>query len=114
MLASGTNVTLRPYKTYKNNPENNVAVGYGENKRGKFLKFQVMDVNNSGSKKATGFLYVNVHTDLPLKVFDMVTIDQILYVQRKFNVVVIGITIKQTNPEVLEMPKEDIFEGIDF
>ena len=60
MLASGTNVTLRPYKTYKNNPENNVAVGYGENKRGKFLKFQVMDVN-SGSKKATGFLYVNVH-----------------------------------------------------
>ncbi|MFR7590224.1 MAG: hypothetical protein ACLUVC_02175 [Longibaculum sp.] len=98
MIKEGTNITLRPYKHYKDNPENDVPVGFGEDHiLGKHLKFQVMDVNNgAGAKPHTGFAYINVYTELPIKVGDMVTVDKIVTFQIKKNIVIIGVTIRQT------------------
>lgn len=98
MIKEGTNITLRPYKNYPNNPEKSVQVGFGEDHiLGKHLKFQVMDVNNgTGAKPHTGFAYINVYTELPLKVGDMVTVDKIVTFQIKKNIVIIGVTISQT------------------
>ena len=62
----------------------------------------MLDVNQGKNNISTGYDYVNVYTDLPLKVDDMVQIDKILYIQIKWHVVIMGITIKQTNPFVNE------------
>ena len=43
MIYPGRNITLRPYKVYKDDHSKDEFVGYGEDKRGKFLKFQVLD-----------------------------------------------------------------------
>lgn len=103
MIKKGSNITLRPYKTYKCDPIKSELIGYNENSFGKCLQFQVMDVNNTKKDKPiTGFVYVNVHTSVPLKVGDLVTVKDILYVQRKINIVIVGITIEQTNPGVFE------------
>ncbi|MEG0366015.1 MAG: hypothetical protein RR585_04210 [Coprobacillus sp.] len=118
MIAPGYGITLRPYKFYKNDPSKNVIVGYGEDKRGSFLKFQVMDFNANGTEKGnTGFTYVNIYTDLALKVGDMVRVDKILYAQFKRQGNCIGITIKETNPSGCVIEEEQdclIMEDIDF
>lgn len=106
MIRPDVNITLRPYKTYKDDHSKDVPVGYGNDIRGEYLKFQVLDVNTGEKGKLTGFAYLNVYTDVPLKVYDMVTVDKILYVQVKRmgyrTVTVIGITIKQSNPDVIK------------
>ena len=118
MIKKNTNITLRPYKTYKNDSSKNVPIGYGEDAEGTFLKFQVMDVNGGKDGKSnTGFAYVNVYTDLPLKVNDMVTVEEIVTFQVKRNVVIIGIRIKQKVAGVLESQtyqNEFIENGFDF
>lgn len=120
MINSGRSITLRPYKHYKDDPSKSVDVGYGENSYGKFLKFQVLDCNAGENGSNTGFAYLNVYTDVPLKVNDCVTIDDILYVQVKrtsYNktATIIGITIKQTNPDtVIENGSKDEFSMPDF
>lgn len=102
MIRKNLNITLRPYKTYKNHPERDEPVGFGEDTiYGQHLKFQIMDVNNSTTEvPTTGYAYLNVYSDLPLKPNDFVTIDEILYTQVKFQkgrtIVVIGVKIKQT------------------
>lgn len=102
MIRKNLNITLKPYKTYKNHPERDELVGYGEDRLyGKHLKFQIMDVNNSTTEvPTTGYAYLNVYSDLPLKPNDMVTVDEILYTQVKFQkgrtIVIIGVKIKQT------------------
>lgn len=119
MIYPGRNITLRPYKVYKNDHSKDEIIGYGEDKRGKFLKFQVMDVNQGKNKTNTGYAYVNVYTDLPLKVDDMVQIDKILYIQIKQRTFIMGITIKQSNPFVSEdanLVGDDLVmpTGVDF
>lgn len=106
MIRPDVNITLRPYKIYKDDHSKDVPVGYGNDKRGKYLKFQVLDINTGEKGKLTGFAYLNVYTDIPLKINDVVTVDKILYVQVKRmgyrTVTVIGITIKQTSPNVIQ------------
>jgi hypothetical protein len=120
MINTDRNITLRPYKFYKNDPSKSIDVGYGENLYGKFLKFQVLDCNAGEHGTNTGFAYLNVHTNIPLKVNDCVMVDEILYVQVKrtsFNktATIIGITIKQTNPDVImKETSEDEFSMPDF
>lgn len=115
MISPGKNITLRPYKIYKDDHSKDVPVGFGKDIRGNFLKFQLMDVNTGvGDKKNIGYCYVNVYTDLPLKVGDMIQIDKILYVQVKRmgykQIFVIGVEIMQTNPSVIV----EQFESEDF
>lgn len=118
MIKAGNSITLLPYKTYKNNPSKNEPVGYGTNDLGDYLKFQVLDVNKGyGDKCYTGFMYVNVYTDLPLKVHDRVTIESIVSIQRKYNIVAIWITIKEKSPSLFEeknMYADEEKLGIDF
>lgn len=114
MIRSGMSFTLRPYKTYREDHSKDVPVGYGEDSRGKFLKFQIMDVNRAERKGSiTGFSYVNVYTDIALRVGDFITIEDILYVQVKSRIVVLGITIKQKNPSTFG-EIETFGEEIDF
>ena len=93
MIRSGTKITLRPYKTYKDDPSKNVDIECGECEEGKYLQCQVMDVNVGNSGKITGFFYVRIFTELPLAINDIVTVKDILWVQKKRNVCVLGCTI---------------------
>lgn len=118
MIRKNSNVTLKAYKSYKDHPEKDEPVGFGEDKLfGKHLKFTIMDVNNSTTEKpTTGFAYLNVYSNLPLKPNDMITVDEILYIQIKFvrgkNVVIFGVTIKQT--QIGELGNEEnILENVE-
>ena len=115
MIRPGSNITLRPYKIYRNDRSRDVPIGYGEDRRGKYLQFQVLDINSGLTKKLTGYAYVNIYTEIPLKIDDIVTVKEILYVQVKKiglnTITIIGLKIKQTNPGVID---EDIMECKDI
>lgn len=107
MIAKGTKLTLRPNRTYKDAPLRNVDVEVGTSKEfGNYQQCQVMDVTNTKNGKKTGFFYCRLHTDLPLAVNDVVTVKEILYVQRKSNICVFGIKIEEHSPNSLELVDE--------
>jgi hypothetical protein len=98
MIAIGTKIKLRPNLRYKDQPEKDCDFYVGDNSYGKYLQFQVLDANNVNTgKSVSGFFYIQIFTELPLAVDDMVTIKEIMYVQRKGNVCVFGCKI-QENP----------------
>lgn len=119
MLKKGTEIHLLAYKHYKGDSKKNVDVGVWENSFGKCLQFQILDTNAKQGNKGlnTGFLNVNVHTDIPLRVDDCVTIKEILYIQKVFNYTTIGITIEETFSGVIEDQNayvEGIIGVVDF
>lgn len=98
MIAIGSKITLRPNMTYKDAPEKNEDFNYSENMFGKFQQCQVMDINAGvDGNKRIGFFYVRIYSDLPLAVNDVVTVKEIMYVQRKGNICVFAIKIEE-NP----------------
>lgn len=119
MLKKRTRIRLLAYKHYKDDSKKNVDVGVWENSFGRCLQFQTLDTNAKQGNKGlnTGFLNVNVHTDIPLRVDDYVTIKEILYIQKVFNYTTIGISIEETSPGVIKDPNayiEGIIGVVDF
>lgn len=104
----GQKIEIRPNMRYKDKPELNEDIGYGQDQVGVFQQCQVLDRTDVGDGKIkTGFLYVRIHTDLPLKVGDMVTVKEFEYVQRKGNLFVIGIKIEETSPFSISDDQEE-------
>lgn len=94
MIAPGNMIRLLPNMRYPNEPEKNEDFGAGENSYGKYLQCQIMDVNTGkNNKKVVGFAYVRIYTELPLAINDMVTIKEILFIQKKRYNTIIGISI---------------------
>jgi len=119
VIKEGTRITLRPYKDYHGQEgKENIYAGYDKDKFGnEYLKFQTIDINRGVNKPTTGFCYVNIYTDLPLKVGDSVTVDKILGVQVKGfkRTVVLWIKIKETNPRVIvDISENNFMEGFEF
>lgn len=109
MINRGSKIKLRPNMIYKDNPEKNELVGTGENAYGKYQQMQCLDLNNGADgKNHTGFIYIRVHSEIPLVPDDEIVVSEILYVQRKRNVVVVGVTILETNP--FSVPEPEIAE----
>ncbi|MEF9968570.1 MAG: hypothetical protein RR766_08655 [Longicatena sp.] len=94
----GDKITLLPNKRYKGKHELDEPVGTGSDKYGDFIQMQVMDETPSKTGKLTGFMYVRIHTDLKLVPNDRVTVKAITGAQRKNNVSVLEIDIKETDP----------------
>lgn len=99
MISAGVKITILPNKRYPNNPELNEDIQIGNDRFGDFQQCQVIDRNPcENGKVKTGFFYCRIHTSLPLKIDDIVTVEKILYVQRKGNIAVIAITIQESSP----------------
>lgn len=99
MICKGTKLTLRPNKRYKNNPELNEDIQVGNDRYGDFQQCQVLDVNHTNDTSVkSGFFYCRIHTNLSLKVGDIVTVDKIQYVQKKGNIAIVAVTIEETSP----------------
>lgn len=108
MISKGDRIKLRPNMTYKDDPSKNEIVGTGKDQFGNYQQLQTMDINNVGQGKTkTGFFYVRVYTDIPLTSDDVVTIKDILYVQRKNNVCLFGIAIEETKPFSIQNDDEE-------
>lgn len=99
MIFEGSRIEIRPNKRYRDNPELNEDIEVGEGRFGSYQQCQIIDRNaTEDGKVKTGFFYCRIHTNLNLKVGDIVTVDKILYVQRKQNICVIAINIKESSP----------------
>lgn len=103
MIKSGTKITIRPNKRYPNNPELNEDIAVGSDHYGDFQQCQVMDINSTSETKfKTGFFYCRIHTNIPLKIGDMVTVDKIIYFQQKMKNAIVGITIQEKSPLIYD------------
>lgn len=115
MIKSGTKLKLYPWKTYRDEPTKSVPIAIVEDKHGRRVMCQALDINlyaASNSKKEsrrTGFLYLNIYTNADLTIGEYVTVDQIISVQSIFigrtRIFIASITIKETDhslPEELE------------
>ena len=115
MIKSGTKLKLYPWKTYRDEPTKSVPIAIVEDKHGRRVMFQALDINlyaASNSKKEsrrTGFLYLNIYTNADLTIGEYVTVDQIISVQSIFigrtRIFIASITIKEMDrslPEELE------------
>lgn len=115
MIKSGTKLKLYPWKTYRDEPTKSVPIAIVEDKHGRRVMCQALDINlyaASNSKKEsrrTGFLYLNIYTNAELTIGEYVTVDQIISVQSIFigrtRIFIASITIKETDrslPEELE------------
>ena len=111
MINIGSKIRLRPNMTYKDDPSKNEDFNFGEDHIGKYQQCQVLDINTSNGRTKTGFFYVRIHTELPLAIDDMVTIKEILYVQRKAHICLFGCTIEE-NPTM--SIKDDIKNDVGF
>lgn len=78
MIKPNSVITLRPYKTYKDAPENNVPFIESETPIGRLLYFQALDHNRGGGKVSSGFYNVCILTRQELNVWDKVTVKAIL------------------------------------
>ena len=109
MIKKGQQVRLRPCQRYKDNPEKNVDYTMGENDEGKYVQFQVLDVNATKERvKQMGFFYIQVFTEVPLIIDDMISIKEILYVHRKGNVCIFGCTIEESPIMAIRENKTDV------
>ena len=115
MIKSGTKLKLYPWKTYRDEPTKSVPIAIVEDKHGRRVICQALDINlyaASNSKKEsrrTGFLYLNIYTNADLTIGEYVTVDQIISVQSIFigrtRIFIASITIKEMDrslPEELE------------
>ena len=115
MIKSGTKLKLYPWKTYRDEPTKSVPIAIVEDKHGRRVMCQALDINlyaASNSKKEsrrTGFLYLNIYTNADLTIGEYVTVDQIISVQSIFfgrtRIFIASITIKDMDrslPEELE------------
>lgn len=115
MIKSGTKLKLYPWKTYRDEPTKSVPIAIVEDKHGRRVMCQALDINlyaASNSKKEsrrTGFLYLNIYTNADLTIGEYVTVDQIISVQSIFigrtRIFIASITIKEMDrslPEELE------------
>lgn len=115
MILRGSKIKLRPNMVYKDQPEKSEDVGTGENRLGKYQQLQVLDINDGADgRKKTGFFYVRIYTEIPLCPDDEVVVKEILFVQRKQNKCVIGITIEENNPYAVPEPEVNEFGTYDF
>lgn len=85
MIKPGTIITLRPYKTYKDAPENNIPYMEYESPIGRILYFQGLDHNRGNDENTknicSGFYNVCIITNQILSVGDKVTVKSILGVK---------------------------------
>lgn len=97
MIRAGDKVLLLKNKEYKDDPSKNEDVGYGDNKFGNFQQFQVYDSNVTKNKGMFlgGFFYMQIFSNDVLAPNDVVIIKEILYVQRKRNVCIFGVKLKE-------------------
>lgn len=111
MICRGMRVRLLPHRYYPKDPSKNVDCEIGEDKYGTFRAFQIIDYNRpkEGGKPKSGWMYLKIHTNLPLGVGDVVTIDNLEYIQRKNNVVVLAVTIKESSP--FDMQRDNLGEN---
>lgn len=115
MIKSGTKLKLYPWKTYRDEPMKSVPIAIVEDKHGRRVMCQALDINlyaaSNGKKESrrTGFLYLNIYTNADLTIGEYVTVDQIISVQSIFigrtRIFIASITIKEMDrslPEELE------------
>lgn len=107
MITKHTPLELRANTYYGENSELNQDKWTGYHKRfGDYQQFQVLDMNFQGKMVRSGFVYVQVFTDLDLKVGDVVTVQEVLFVMRKGNTFIVGVSIKEKSKANLEMGTE--------
>lgn len=95
----GSKVRLLMNKIYRDDPSKNEEVGIGEDFYGPYQQFQVTDVNRSKNpKQRNGYMYIRVHTNLPLSKDMVVTIKDILYVFKKGAYSTFAVTILEKSP----------------
>ncbi|QNM11781.1 MULTISPECIES: hypothetical protein [Bacillota] len=115
MIKIGTKIKLRPNMLYKDDPEKSENVGYGENEFGKYQQLQILDLNKSADgKNKTGFIYVRIFSELPMLPDDEVVVKDILFIQRKRNIVVVGIKIEENTPYSIPEPEPNEDATFDF
>lgn len=113
MVKSGTKVKLYPWKTYKDDPTKSVPIAIVEDKYGRKVMCQALDINlyaASNTKKEsrrTGFYYLNIYTDAELTIGEYITVDQILSIQSIFigrtRLFIVSITIKEKDRSIPEV-----------
>lgn len=116
MITKGTKIILKPFANYKDDPSKYQACEFGKDRYGEYLQFQCIDHNDAlqGKRKSVGWLYLRVHTSLPLDVGEQITIDEVLYVMKKGNTAVVAVTIKEKAVGTIEEDEEDDSCGFEF
>ncbi|WP_072684037.1 hypothetical protein [Holdemania sp. Marseille-P2844] len=115
MIKSGTKIKLYPWKTYRDDPTKSVPIAIVEDKHGRRVMCQALDINlyaastTKKSSRRTGFLYLNIYTNADLTIGEYVTVDQIVSIQSIFigrtRIFIATITIKEQDrsiPEILD------------
>lgn len=116
MITKGTKIILKPFANYKDDPSKYQACEFGKDRYGEYLQFQCIDYNDAmnSKKKSVGWLYLRVHTSLPLDVDEQITVDEVLYVMKKGNTAVVAVTIAEKAVGTIEELEDDDSCGFDF
>lgn len=102
MIYQGSKIKLLPNTEDKDGTSNEKNEKWeGINHFGHYFQFKVLDKNLFQKKMRSGFIYLQVFTELDLHAGDVVTIKKLLYAGRKDNIVILGV-------EIMEQPESTV------